>query len=140
MRTNSLFVDTSGWMAQLSPNETYHDQVDVEQRQVVSNPQITIFTTDHVLAELVTLMTSRRFPRQQILDDVGTIVRGSRITKLYTDQSLFLDAWELLAGRPDKGWSLADANSILRMQQLGVTEAFTNDQHFEQAGFVRLLV
>ena len=139
MRTNSLFVDTSGWMAQLSPNETYHDQADAELRQAVSNPQINIFTTDHVLAELVALMTSRRFPRQQILGDVGIIFRGSRITKLYTEQSFFLEAWALLTDRPDKGWSLADAISILRMQQLGVTEVLTNDHHFEQAGFVRLL-
>jgi predicted nucleic acid-binding protein len=100
---------------------------------------ITIYTTDQVLAELVALMTTRRFPRQQILNDVGTILRGSRITKLYTDQSLFLDAWALLTDRPDKEWSLADAILILRMQQLGVTEVLTNDHQFEQAGFVRLL-
>jgi predicted nucleic acid-binding protein len=139
MRTNSLFVDTSGWMAQLSPNEMYHDQANAELRQAILDLHITIYTTDQVLAELVALMTTRRFPRQQILNDVGTILRGSRITKLYTDQSLFLDAWALLTDRPDKEWSLADAILILRMQQLGVTEVLTNDHQFEQAGFVRLL-
>ena len=139
MRTNSLFIDTSGWMAQLSPNEMYHDQANAELRQAILDLHITIYTTDQVLAELVALMTTRRFPRQQILNDVGTILRGSRITKLYTDQSLFLDAWALLTDRPDKEWSLADAILILRMQQLGVTEVLTNDHQFEQAGFVRLL-
>ncbi len=139
MQTNSLFVDTSGWMAYLSADETYHEQADQELRLAVNNLEIAIYTTDHVLAELIALMTSRRVRRQQILSDVDTIVHGMRITKLYSDQSLFLEAWTLLTNRPDKGWSLVDAISILRMQQLEVTEILTNDHHFTQAGFVRLL-
>lgn len=139
MQTTSLFVDTSGWMALLSADETYHDQADQELRQAITTPHIAIYTTDHVLAELVALMTSRRLPRQQILSDVGTILHGSRITKLYTDQTLFFEAWNLLTARPDKEWSFVDAISIRRMQQLGVTEVLTNDHHFAQAGFVRLL-
>ena len=139
MQTNSLFVDTLGWMAYLSADETYHEQADQELRLAVNNLEIAIYTTDHVLAELIALMTSRRVRRQQILSDVDTIVHGMRITKLYSDQSLFLEAWTLLTNRPDKGWSLVDAISILRMQQLEVTEILTNDHHFTQAGFVRLL-
>jgi predicted nucleic acid-binding protein len=140
MQTNSLFVDTSGWLAHLSENETCHDQADKELRQAITTPHIAIYATDHVLAKLVALMTARRIPRQQILSDLGTILHGPRTTKLYTDQVLFLEAWDLLTARPDKEWSVADAISILRMQQLGVTEVLTNDHHFTQAGFVRLLI
>jgi uncharacterized protein len=140
MQTNSLFVDTSGWLAHLSVNETYHDQADKELRQAITTPHIAIYTTDHVLAVLVALMTARRIPRQQILSDLGTNLHGPRTTKLYTDQVLFLEAWDLLTARPDKEWSVANAISILRMQQLGVTEVLTNDHHFTQAGFVRLLI
>ncbi len=139
MQTNSLFVDTSGWMAHLSADESYHDQADKELRQAITHPHIAIYTTDYVLAELVALMTARRIPRQQIVSAVGTIINGSRITKLFTDQTLFFEAWNLLTTRQDKDWSLADALSIYRMQQLGVTEALTNDHHFAQAGFIRLL-
>lgn len=73
------------------------------------------------------------------MSDVGAILRGSRITKLYTDEALFLEAWNLLTSRPDKEWSLADAVSMLQMRRYSVTEALTNDHHFTQAGFVRLL-
>lgn len=59
MQTNRLFVDTSGWMAHLSADETYHEQADAELRQAITNAHITIYTTDHVLAELVALMTAR---------------------------------------------------------------------------------
>jgi hypothetical protein len=51
MRTTSLFVDTSGWMAQLSPNEMCHDQANAELRQAILDLHITIYTTDQVLAE-----------------------------------------------------------------------------------------
>ena len=74
MRTTSLFVDASGWMAQLSETETYHDQADQELRQALNDSRIVIYTTDHVIAELVALMTARRIPRQQILNDVGNII------------------------------------------------------------------
>jgi predicted nucleic acid-binding protein len=60
--------------------------------------------------------------------------------KLFTDETLFSEAWALLQQRADKEWSLADAISILRMQRLGVSEVLTNDHHFAQAGFVRLLM
>ena len=35
--------------------------------------------------------------------------------------------------------TVADAISIRQMQRLSVTKALTNDHHFEQAGFTRLL-
>lgn len=139
MMTHSVFIDTSGWMAYLVVSETHHALAEQELRQAIGSPQITIYTTDHVLAELVALLTTRRVPRQQILDDVGHLLLAPRIQKLYTDQALFLDAWELLQRRPDKEWWLADAISIPQMQRLGVMEALTNDHHFEQAGFTRLL-
>ncbi|WP_226889299.1 type II toxin-antitoxin system VapC family toxin [Nostoc sp. MG11] len=48
-------------------------------------------------------------------------------------------AWELCKSRPDKAWSLVDCTSFISMQQVGIQEALTTDQHFEQAGFIRLL-
>lgn len=139
MRTHSVFVDTSGWMAYLVVTETHHPLAKQELQQAISNPQVAIYTTDHVLAELVALLTARHVPRQQVLGDVGNLLLVPRIHKLYTDQALFSDAWELLKRRPDKGWSLADAISICQMQRFGVIEALTNDHHFEQAGFTRIL-
>ena len=92
-----------------------------------------------MIAELVPLLAARKIARPQIVTRVDEIILDSRITKLFTDQPLFLDAWAFLKSRPDKEWSLADAISIVQMQRLGITEALTNDHHFEQAGLIRLL-
>jgi len=35
----------------------------------------------------------------------------------------------------DKEWSLIDCISIIIAEELRITEIFTNDHHFEQAGF-----
>jgi predicted nucleic acid-binding protein len=35
---------------------------------------------------------------------------------------------------------LVDASSFILMRRMGMTEALTNDHHFEQAGLVRLLL
>ena len=140
MQTNSLFVDTSGWMAYLVASEDYHALAIRELDAALSNPSAVIYTTDHVLAELVALMQGRRIPRAQILPKVDGLLVAPRIVKLFTDEALFADAWALLVQRADKEWSLVDAVSILRMQRLGVTEVLTNDHHFTQAGLVRLLL
>jgi predicted nucleic acid-binding protein len=139
MMTNSVFVDTSGWMASLVASETHHATAEHEMRHALGNPQGSMYTTDHVIAELVALMIGRRITRPQILHGVNGILIASRIHKLYTDSALFSEAWELLNERSDKDWSLADAISIRQMQRLGITESLTNDYHFEQAGFIRLL-
>lgn len=53
------------------------------------------------------------------------------------------DLWsrgvELNLQRADKEWSLNDCISFVIMQERGLGEALTADQHFEQAGFKRLM-
>jgi len=47
----------------------------------------------------------------------------------------FLAGLHLYRSRPDKGYSLVDCISMQTMRQEGLTEALTNDRHFEQQGF-----
>lgn len=50
-----------------------------------------------------------------------------------------INAQGLRRHRLDKGWGLTDCTSFVVMEQEQITEAFTSDQHFEQAGFTKLL-
>jgi predicted nucleic acid-binding protein len=47
----------------------------------------------------------------------------------------FLSGLRLYEARPDKGYSLVDCISMETMRKEGLTEALTNDRHFEQEGF-----
>jgi len=64
---------------------------------------------------------------------------------MLTSNSLFIDTlgWANLFDRTDPlhevfARSLVDASSFVVMSRLGISEALTTDQHFSQAGFVRV--
>jgi predicted nucleic acid-binding protein len=41
--------------------------------------------------------------------------------------------------RPDKEWALTDCVSFIVMEDRGISEALTTDEHFHQAGFQALM-
>lgn len=139
LTTRSMFVDTSGWFALVVPKDPHHTAAEQLYRSAYAESTTTIYTTDHVLAELVALLTARHVARHQVIHEIEHILFDTRITKLYSYPTTVGLAWSLLAQHPDKEWSLVDAISIIRMQQLQILEALTTDPHFEQAGLIRLL-
>ena len=60
-----------------------------------------------------------------------TIVPASR--------QLLEDGMHLYRYRRDKDWPLTDCISFVLMEDEGIRDALTGDQHFEQAGFTALL-
>jgi len=48
-------------------------------------------------------------------------------------------AMKLYSERPDKEWGLTDCASFVVMEDRGIREALTADEHFQQAGFRALL-
>jgi predicted nucleic acid-binding protein len=52
----------------------------------------------------------------------------------------FAGALQLYGDRPDKDWSMTDCSSFLIMRRLSIDSALTHDKHFEQAGFIALLM
>jgi len=55
------------------------------------------------------------------------------------NQELFDESWSLYKQRFDKEWGFTDCTSFTIMSKYGITTAFTNDHHFEQAGFQILM-
>jgi predicted nucleic acid-binding protein len=97
-----------------------------------------LVTTNYVIAELVALLTTRsRFTRPQLINIVNRIRQIPRLQIVHIDKSLDSRAWSLLEQYQDKDWSQVDAASFLVMRDNGITETFTIDHHFTQAGFIR---
>ena len=135
---NEVFADTSGWANAFVKTEPYHAKVSTliiqwkqQNRRVV--------TTNYVLGELIPLFTRMGVPRTNSLNYIEIIRSSAWVEIVHIDQELDKKAWELLANRLGKQWSLVDVVSFVIMQDRGMTEALTEDHHFEQARFVRLL-
>jgi predicted nucleic acid-binding protein len=134
--TNSVFVDTSGWATPVVRDTPNYQALEAFSRTLVTGAR-PLVTTNYVITELVALLTIRtRLSRPEILHFVNQIKPLAQI--IYIDAALDAAAWALLEQYDDKEWSLVDAASFVVMRQLDVTEAFTTDQHFLRAGFVRV--
>jgi len=57
-----------------------------------------------------------------------------------TAPDLWARGWALYRQRPDKGWGLTDCLSFVVMNDMGLQDALTADDHFRQAGFRAVLL
>ena len=80
-----------------------------------------------------------RVSRPRIFEIIDAIKTVDYVEIIHIDDVTDSLAWKLCKNRLDKAWSLVDCTSFVLMQQLSIQEALTTDQHFEQAGFIRLL-
>ena len=94
--------------------------------------------TDWVLAETGNGL-ARTPARRQLSRAVALFRSSPRSRFLFVSSSYLEKALSFYDRREDKTWGLVDCASFAVMEDLGVTEAFTDDRHFEQAGFRRLL-
>jgi predicted nucleic acid-binding protein len=134
-----LFVDTSGWGNILDRSQPYHQVATNLYRLARQNTQ-RIVTSNYILTELVALLTSPlQLSRPSIVAFIQSLKQSPYIQIVHIDQELDELAWQLLSDRIDKSWSLVDCSSFVLMERLKITESLTNDRHFEQAGFIRLL-
>lgn len=133
----ALFVDTSGWGCLFDQRHPLHQQARI---LYLGRSYSRFVTTNYVLNELSALLSSPlRVPRPQIIQILTRIRESKDVEIVHITPDLDEQAWQLFKSRPDKTWSLTDCASFVVMQQRGIKEALTEDRHFEQAGFVRLL-
>jgi uncharacterized protein len=130
-----MLLDTSGLLNLLSPREAHHAEAVRLYRQ--NQPSI---SHNLILAELIAVANARGVDRRMVLDAVDDLIAASAATIIWVDRTLNDRAMALLRSRSDKTYSLADAVSFVLMREHSMTVALTNDRHFEQEGFRRLLV
>lgn len=134
-----IFVDTSGWGNLVDKNQPYH-QLMVQLYREAKQQKRRLITSNYVITEVVALLTSPlRIPRPKIISFVNSLKQSPYIDIIHIDKEKDDESWILLASREDKQWSLVDCSSFIIMKERGILEALTNDIHFEQAGFIRLL-
>ena len=134
-----VFVDTSGWASLFVPEQPFHDKAKAVMERHLS-AGAGIVTTNYVLAELVALLHSPLgIPHSRRVEVIEAIRSAGSLEVAHVDQDLDEKAWGLYKRRSDKSWSLVDCTSFAIMRSRGISQALTEDHHFDQAGFQRLL-
>ena len=95
-------------------------------------------TTRAILLEIGNSLARRRH-REVGVALLEFLENDPRVEILPLSEDLYRRGFELFGLRADKDWGLVDCLSFVAMQDQGLQEALTADDHFEQAGFRALL-
>ena len=132
-----VFLDTAYAIALSSPNDQFHDRA-VRLADQIEASGIHLVTTRAVLLEIGNALSKQRY-RHAAIRLLDALEADPRVEIIPLSEQLYTRALQLYCERPDKEWGLTDCISFLIMQDLGLTEALTTDEHFQQAGFRVLL-
>ena len=134
---NSFLLDTSGWIALLNSRDTHHQKALNTWGQLLTSGH-SIVLTDWVIAETGNGL-ARNKNASPFVGSLQRLLTSSRLQLTFVDSELLNEALSMYATHSDKSWGLVDCASFTLMKRLNVSQAFTNDRHFEQAGFQCLL-
>jgi predicted nucleic acid-binding protein len=137
MAANSVFLDTNGWFALLNERDDLHFEAQSIWRGMVQAFR-PVTLTDWIVAETGNGL-ARTAARTRFATSWERVLRSPRVRVIFVDSILMQRALALYAERADKAWGLVDCASFVVMADQGITDAFTTDRHFEQAGFRCLL-
>ena len=120
----AVFADSFHFLALLNRDEPAHARAMLEHRRKWQN----IVTTDCIILEIGDALCAPR-DHDDFLALYKSLQADARIKK-------GIRGFE---ERADKDWPLTDCISFVVMEESGLRDALTADQHFEQAGFKALL-
>ena len=132
-----VFIDTAGWACLLDRRQAKHGEA-VRLMAECAQLRRPLVTTDYVVDETATLLVARR--AGGVLGEFFELIgRSSALTLTPVGPGRFREACGYLLKHRDQGYSFTNVTSFIIMRELGMSDALTEDRHFEQAGFRRLL-
>jgi uncharacterized protein len=131
---SAVFLDSVGLLALWSRTDQWHSAA-LRSFADLQTAGRTYVTTPYVLAECGNAASRRHFRGEVVLLRERLEANGGLIHPTEQD---WIDAWlQYAQGRPgDPG--IVDCMSFAVMRRLGLTDVFSNDQHFTAAGFATL--
>ena len=132
-----VFADAAFWIAITLPRDQWHDIAVAAHRRL---GQVTLVTTDEVLTEFLTALSSRGVRgRRAAVNQVYRIRQRTDVRVLPQTRDSFLQGLARYEHRMDKGYSLQDCIAMNVMDAEGITQVLTSDHNFEQEGFIILM-
>ena len=132
-----LFVDTSALIALGNGRDQFHAQA-VMLFKEYSAEKRRFVTTNAILLEMTNAFSAA--PYKPLAIRLFELIETSPAwTVVMIDRGLMARGWAKFEQMADKDWSLVDCISMIVAQDAGMTEIFTNDHHFQQAGLIMTL-
>jgi uncharacterized protein len=131
--TTEVFLDTAFAIALSSAKDSFH-QAALLLADKINASGSRLVTTRAVLLEIGNTLSKQRY-REAAIRLLQALEIDPHVEIIPLTEQLYTRALQLYRERPDKDWALTDCVSFIVMQDHGVTEALTTDEHFQQAGF-----
>jgi predicted nucleic acid-binding protein len=135
--SNEFFLDTSYIIALSVESDEHHQRAEELAEQLLTS-QTPMVTTRAVLLEIGNALSKQRY-RKAAGELLDALEHDPQVEIVSITEDLYECALALFGSRMDKEWGLIDCLSFIAMQQRGLTDALTTDEHFAQAGFRVLL-
>jgi len=134
-KLGDVFADSVFWIGLVNRRDQHHASA------AAWSPHVggTIITTNLVLAETANAVSKKSF-RKRAGEFIDHVLSNPGIRVITCTETLFLQGLRLFRDRLDKEWSLIDCVSFVVMEEQGLTDSLTSDDHFRQAGYRALLL
>jgi predicted nucleic acid-binding protein len=129
-----VFLDTVGLIALWDQDDQWHAAAEAGYQNMVAQRQPGV-TTTYILLECGNTAARRTFRSDVCLLRKTLELRGELIVPTEDD---WLEAWAAYERGEAGEAGIVDHVSFAVMRRLDITDAFTNDRHFQAAGFTTL--
>ena len=134
---NKIFLDTSYAVALSGRADENHPRA-VELAQQLQASGTSLITTRAILLEIGNTLARARH-REAAVKLLTALEHDAKVEIIPASDELYQRALTVYRDRADKEWGLIDCMSFVVMNDHGLTDALTADNHFRQAGFRVLL-
>ncbi|XGV96863.1 MAG: type II toxin-antitoxin system VapC family toxin [Leptolyngbya sp. BL-A-14] len=132
-----VFLDTSFAIALSATTDQSHARA-VDLANQIEKNGTRLVTTQAILLEIGNALSKQRY-RIAAIQLLESLASDPNVEIVPLSNDLYHAAFNLFSDRLDKEWGLIDCISFVVMQERGIFEALTTDDHFNQAGFRALL-
>jgi uncharacterized protein len=133
---DAIFADTLYWQAMATPRDPWNAAARTARE---TRRAARIVTTEEVLTEFLNALCEGKYLRMRAVEMVDAIRANENVTVVDQSTETFQRGLRRYRRRKDKGYSLTDCISMNTMEDMGLSFALTNDRHFMQDGFIRLI-
>jgi predicted nucleic acid-binding protein len=130
---NEIFLDTSFAIALSAITDQNHARA-VELAEQIEAQNSYLVTTQAILLEIGNALSKQRY-RTAAIQLLESLESDPNVEIVPLTNELYNAAFQLFRSRQDKEWGLVDCISCIVMQNRGITDVLTADEHFNQMGF-----